>query len=42
MMTAQHIEGCHRDGYASVMVAVDPSSKANGCLQVLKGSHRLG
>ena len=42
MMTARHIEDCHRDGYASVMVAVDPSSKANGCLQVLKGSHRLG
>jgi ectoine hydroxylase len=26
----------------SVMIAVDPSTKANGCLQVLKSSHLLG
>lgn len=26
----------------SCMIAVDRASKANGCLQVLKGSHRLG
>ena len=26
----------------SVMIAADPATKANGCLQVLKGSHLLG
>jgi ectoine hydroxylase len=26
----------------SVMIAVDPATKNNGCLQVLKGSHKLG
>lgn len=37
----------YRNGYlfphmASVFIALDPSRKANGCLQVLKGSHHLG
>ena len=27
---------------SSVMIAVDPSRRNNGCLQVLKGSHRMG
>jgi hypothetical protein len=27
---------------ASVMIAVDANTRENGCLQVLKGSHRLG
>ena len=27
---------------ASVFLALDPSKKINGCLQVLKGSHNLG
>lgn len=27
---------------ASVFIAVDASTRANGCLQVLRGSHRLG
>jgi ectoine hydroxylase len=27
---------------ASVMIAVDPATRENGCLQVLRGSHRLG
>jgi ectoine hydroxylase-related dioxygenase (phytanoyl-CoA dioxygenase family) len=27
---------------ASVMIAVDKATKENGCLQVIKGSHRLG
>ncbi len=27
---------------ASVFIAVDPNTRANGCLQVLKGSHQLG
>jgi len=26
----------------SVMVAIDPATRENGCLQVLKGSHRMG
>ncbi len=26
----------------SVFIAVDPSTKLNGCLQVIKGSHKLG
>lgn len=26
----------------SVMVAVDPATRENGCLQVLKGSHKMG
>lgn len=26
----------------SVMIAVDPATKENGCLEVLKGSHKLG
>ena len=37
----------YRNGYffphmASVFLALDPSKKINGCLQVLKGSHNLG
>lgn len=37
----------YRNGYlfpnmASVFIALDPSKKINGCLQVLKGSHHLG
>ncbi|MAT88543.1 MAG: phytanoyl-CoA dioxygenase family protein [Aestuariivita sp.] len=37
----------YRGGYlfphmASVFIALDPSKKINGCLQVLKGSHHLG
>lgn len=27
---------------ASCMVALDPATRHNGCLQILKGSHRLG
>ena len=27
---------------ASVMIAVDPATRENGCLQVLKGSHQMG
>jgi len=30
------------DQLISVMVALSPASKANGCLQVIKGSHKLG
>ena len=37
----------YRTGYlfphmASVFIALDPSKKVNGCLQVLRGSHELG
>lgn len=27
---------------ASVMIAIDPATRENGCLQVLKGSHHMG
>ncbi|MBK0378849.1 phytanoyl-CoA dioxygenase family protein [Mucilaginibacter segetis] len=30
------------DQLMSVMVALTPANKANGCLQVIKGSHKLG
>jgi ectoine hydroxylase-related dioxygenase (phytanoyl-CoA dioxygenase family) len=30
------------DQLISVMIALTPASKANGCLQVIKGSHKLG
>ncbi|MBW8640729.1 phytanoyl-CoA dioxygenase family protein [Hoeflea sp. WL0058] len=34
--------GCLSPEMLSVFIALDPSNKANGCLQVLKGSHILG
>lgn len=34
--------GCLFPDLASCMIAVDPATRANGCLQVLRGSHRLG
>jgi ectoine hydroxylase-related dioxygenase (phytanoyl-CoA dioxygenase family) len=34
--------GCLFPDMASCMIAVDRATKANGCLQVLKGSHRMG
>ena len=34
--------GCLYPDMASCMIAVDRASKANGCLQVLRGSHKLG
>ncbi len=30
------------DQLISIMVALTPASKDNGCLQVIKGSHKLG
>ena len=30
------------DQLISVMVALTPANKANGCLQVIKGSHKMG
>jgi len=34
--------GCLFPDMASCLIALDPATKANGCLQVLKGSHRMG
>lgn len=34
--------GCLFPLMASCMIAVDPASRENGCLQVLKGSHLIG
>jgi ectoine hydroxylase-related dioxygenase (phytanoyl-CoA dioxygenase family) len=34
--------GCLFPDMASVMIAVDRSTKENGCLQVLRGSHKMG
>lgn len=35
-------EGCLTPDLLTCMVAVDPSTKANGCVQLVRGSHRLG
>ena len=35
-------DGCLYPDMASCMIAVDRATKENGCLQVLKGSHKLG
>jgi len=34
--------GCLFPYLASCLIAVDPATRENGCLQVLRGSHRLG
>ena len=34
--------GCLFPYMASVMISIDPSTRENGCLQVLRGSHHLG
>lgn len=34
--------GCLFPDMASCMIAIDPATKENGCLQVVKQSHRLG
>ena len=34
--------GCLFPDMLSVFIAVDPCTKENGCMQVLRGSHRLG
>jgi hypothetical protein len=34
--------GCLFPHMASVFISVDPSTRENGCLEVLKGSHHLG
>ena len=35
-------EGCLFPDMLSVAVALEPQSSANGCLQLLRGSHRMG
>ncbi len=37
-----YFNGCLFPDMASVFIAVDPATRANGCLEVLRGSHRLG
>ena len=34
--------GCLFPDMASVFIAVDPCTKENGCMQVLRGSHHMG
>ncbi len=34
--------GCLFPDLASVMIAIDPCRRVNGCLEVLRGSHRMG
>ena len=34
--------GCLLPDMASVFIAVDPSTRENGCMQVLRGTHKLG
>ena len=34
--------GCLYPDMASAFIAIDPNTRANGCMQVLKGSHKLG
>lgn len=35
-------DGCLAPDLASCLIALDPASRANGCLRVVPGSHRLG
>ena len=37
-----YLNGCLFPDMASAFIAVDPNTRENGCLQVLKGSHKLG
>ena len=37
-----YYNGCLRPKLLSFMVALDPCIRENGCLQIVKGSHRLG
>jgi hypothetical protein len=37
-----YMNGCLFPDMASAFIAVDPNTRENGCLQVLKSSHRLG
>ena len=37
-----YYNGCLRDSMLSCMIALDRSDRNNGCLQVVRGSHKLG
>ena len=37
-----YLNGCLYPDMASALVAVDPNTKENGCLQLLKGSQKMG
>jgi ectoine hydroxylase len=37
-----YMNGCLYPDMASAFIAVDPNTRENGCLQVLKGSHKMG
>lgn len=37
-----YYNGCLRPDMLSIMIALDPTTKENGCLQIATGSHRLG
>ena len=37
-----YMNGCLFPDMASAFIAVDPNTRENGCLQVLRGSHKLG
>ena len=37
-----YLNGCLFPDLASAFIAVDPNTRENGCMEVLRGSHRLG
>lgn len=37
-----YLNGCLYPDMASALVAVDPNTRENGCLELLKGSHKMG
>src|SRR6201995_5664188 len=37
-----YMNGCLFPDMASAFIAVDPNTRENGCLQVLRGSHKMG
>ncbi len=37
-----YMNGCLFPDLASAFIAVDPNTRENGCMQVLRGSHKLG
>lgn len=37
-----YLNGCLFPDMASAFIAVDPNTRENGCLQVLRGSHKMG
>ncbi|MEQ1828589.1 MAG: phytanoyl-CoA dioxygenase family protein [Pirellula sp.] len=37
-----YLNGCLLPDMASVFIALDPATRENGCLQLLRGSHKMG